>query len=185
MPIKCLNLAMHWMKSTFAIFKKDLQSELRTRFGINVVLAFVIAAMLLVLFSLRADQLEPAPKSALIWIVILFAALSSLSRSFVAENDKKTFDLLRMYSNGSSVYSGKLLYNFIFTLLVNAASFVLYIFLMNMAIQSWPAFLTILIIGTAGLSGVATMTAAIISQADRKGAVFSVLSLPLFMPLVL
>jgi len=29
------------------------------------------------------------------------------------------------------------------------------------------------------------MTAAVVSQADRKGAIFSVLSIPLFMPLVL
>lgn len=176
---------MPWIRSTFTIFKKDLQSELRSRFGISVIFAFVIAAMLLVLFSIRADQLEPIPKATLVWIVILFAALSSLSRSFIAETDKNTFDLLRIYSTGSCVYSGKLLYNFLFTCIVNIATFSLYIFLMNLTIHSWPAFLILLVIGTAGLSGVATMTAAVVSQADRKGAVFSVLSLPLFMPLVL
>ena len=42
-----------------------------------------------------------------------------------------------------------------------------------------------LVLGTFGLSTVSTMTAAIVSQADRKGAVFSVLSLPLFFPLIL
>lgn len=42
-----------------------------------------------------------------------------------------------------------------------------------------------LILGTLGLSSVSTMTAAIVSQADRKGAVFSVLSIPLFIPLIL
>ena len=176
---------MAWIRSTFTIIRKDLQTELRTRFAINVVLAFVVAAMFLVLFSVRADQLEPGPKSGLVWIVILFAALSSLSRSFIAETDRNTFDLLRIYAKGSTVYAGKLLYNSIFTLFINAATFILYIFLMDLQIQSWPAFLYMIIIGTAGLSGVATMTAAVVSQADRKGAVFSVLSIPLFMPLML
>ncbi|MCH2451529.1 MAG: heme exporter protein CcmB, partial [Gracilimonas sp.] len=97
----------------------------------------------------------------------------------------KTFDLLRIYATGTTVYTGKLLYNFLFTLLINTATFAGYIFLMNLQIQSWPAFLIMLFIGTAGLSGVATMTAAVVSQADRKGAIFSVLSIPLFMPLIL
>lgn len=78
-----------------------------------MVLAFVAASMLLVLFTLRADQLEPGPKSGLVWIIILFAALSALSRSFISETDKKTFDLLRIYANGTNVYSGKLIYNYL------------------------------------------------------------------------
>jgi heme exporter protein B len=56
---------------------------------------------------------------------------------------------------------------------------------MDLSIQSIPAFLIMLMLGTIGLSSVSTMTAAIVSQADRKGAVFSVLSIPLFIPLIL
>lgn len=176
---------MHWIRSTITVIKKDLHIELRTRFAFNMVLAFVAVSMLLVLFSLRADQLEPGPKSGLVWIIILFAALSALSRSFISETDKKTFDLLRIYSEASAVYSGKLIYNFLFTLCINGVTFLMYIFLMNLTVQSWAAFLIMLLVGTAGLSGVATITAAVVSQADRKGAIFSVLSIPLFMPLVL
>ncbi|MEX0722033.1 MAG: heme exporter protein CcmB [Balneolaceae bacterium] len=176
---------MNWIRSTITVIKKDLQIELRTRFAFNMVLAFVAASLLLVLFTLRADQLEPTPKAGLVWVVILFAALSALSRSFIAETDKNTFDLLRIYAPGTTVYSGKLFYNFLFTLFINTATFIAYIFLVNLTIQSWPAFLIMLFVGTAGLSAVATMTAAVVSQADRKGAIFSVLSIPLFMPLVL
>lgn len=176
---------MQWLRSIYSVFNKELQTELRTRFAVNVVLAFVAAALLLVLFSLRADQLEPAPKASLVWIIILFAALSALSRSFIAETDKNTFDLLRIYSTANVVYVGKLLYNFVFTLFVNASTFLMYIFLLNLNVRSWPAFLLMLSMGTAGLSGVATMTAAVVSQADRKGSVYSVLSIPLFMPLIL
>lgn len=171
--------------SSITVLKKDLQIELRTRFALNMVLAFVAAALLLILFTLKANQLDPIPKSALVWIVILFAALSALGRSFVAETDRNTYDLLRIYSKGTVVYAGKLMYNFLFTLLINSATFLAYIFLMNLTITSWFAFGMMLIFGTAGLSGVATLTAAVVSQADRKGAVFSVLSLPLFVPLML
>lgn len=176
---------MNLIKGITAVFKKDLQTELRSRFAINTVLAFVGAALLLILFSLNVDQLPPTPQSGIIWIIILFAALLSLSRSFIAETEKKTFNLLRLHSSAPDVFGGKLLYNFIFILSVNITTFVLYIFFLGLPVAApFILFLT-LILGTAGLSGIATMLAAIVSQADRKGAIFSVLSIPLLFPLIL
>lgn len=176
---------MDFLRGITAVLAKDLQSELRSRYALNTVLTFVGAALLLILFALNAEQLAPTPKSALVWIVILFAALSSLSRSFVVETDRRTFDLLRLHGNASEVFVGKLCYNFLFTLSVNITTFLLYIFLLGMPIaDAWALFL-VLILGTAGLSGVATMLGAIVAQADRKGAIFSVLSIPLLFPLIL
>lgn len=176
---------MDFLKGTSAVFWKDLQTELRSRYAMNTVLAFVGAALLLILYSLKADQLPPTPKSGLIWIVILFAALSSLSRSFVMETERQTFDLLRIHGKASEVFAGKLLYNFIFTLAVNICTFILYIFLLGLPVADFTALILTLILGTLGLSSVATMLAAIVAQADRKGAIFSVLSIPLLFPLIL
>lgn len=176
---------MDLLRGISAVFRKDLQAELRSRYAINTVLAFVGACLLLILYALRAEQLAPTPKSGLIWIVILFAALSSLSRAFVAETDRHTFDLLRLHGRAAEVFAGKLLYNFCFALAVNVLTFGLYIFLLGMPVADGAALALVLLLGTAGLSAVATMLAAIVSQADRKGAIFSVLSLPLLFPLVL
>ncbi|MDX1637172.1 MAG: heme exporter protein CcmB [Balneolaceae bacterium] len=176
---------MDTFKGIWAVFGKDLKTEFRSRYVINTVLAFVGASMLLILFSLRAEQLSPTPKSGVVWIVILFAALSSLSRSFVMETDRLTYDLLRLHGVASEVFLGKLTFNFAFTLFVNIVTFLVYIFLLGIPVSSPWALLLTLVVGTAGLSGVATMLAAIVSQADRKGAVFSVLSIPLFFPLLL
>lgn len=176
---------MLWLRTSISIFKKDLQIEFRTRFAINMVLAFLTASMLLILFTLRAQQLDPTPKSGLVWIVVLFAALSVLGRSFIYETDKNTYSLLQVYAQGSSVFLGKLFFNTFFTLAINVITFCLYIFFVDLMIVSIEAFLAILVFGTLGLSSVSTLTAAIVSQADRKGAVFSVLSIPLFVPLIL
>ncbi len=176
---------MHWIASTLTVFKKDLSIELRTKHAINMVLAFVVASLLLIMFTLKVQDLNPTPKSGLVWIIILFSALSSLGRSFIGETDKNTYNVLRIYANGSSVFVGKMIYNMLFTLVINLLTFTLYIFLANIIIVSWWAFIMILFLGTAGLSSVSTMIAAIVSQADRKGAIFSVLTIPLFIPFVL
>ncbi len=158
---------------------------MRSRYAVNTVLAFVGSALLLILFSLNADQLPPTPQSGILWIIILFAALSSLSRSFVGETERNTFDLMRLHGSAAAVYGGKLAYNFVFTLGINIATFLLYIFFLGLPVAGLGALIIVLVLGTAGLSAVANMLAAIVSQADRKGAVFSVLSIPLLFPLIL
>ncbi len=176
---------MNFIQGITAVLSKDLQAELRSRYALNTVLAFVGAAMLLILFSLRAEQLAPTPKSGLIWIVILFAALSSLSRSFVMETDRNTYDLLRMHGDASEIFVGKLCYNFCFTMAVNVVTFVLYIFLLGLPVADYAALAFTLVLGTLGLCSVATMLGAIVSQADHKGAIFSVLGIPLLFPLIM
>lgn len=176
---------MEFLKHIQAVIAKDLRLELRTKYALNTVLAFVASALLVTLFTLSAHQLAPEPQSGLLWIIILFAALSILSRSFVAETEKHTFDLLRLHSQPLVVYSGKLIFNFIFSLLINIITFLLFLLLVNLEIYNVTALLATLIGGTAGIAGVTTLMAAIVAKADRRGAIFSVVSLPLLIPLIL
>ncbi len=176
---------MKILRGITAIFLKDLHTELRTRYAINVVLAFVGASLLLILFALRAKQLPENAQSGLIWIIILFAALSSLSRSFIAETERQTFSLLRLHAGAAEVFGGKLIYNFTFTLVVNVTAFLFYLFFLGLWVESTAALLATVLLGSAALCSVSTFLAAIVSQADRKGSIFSVLSLPLLFPIIL
>ena len=176
---------MNWLQTSIHVLKKDLTIEFRTKYAMQTVLAFVVASLLLLLFTLRAQTLDPTPKSGLIWIIILFAALSVLARSFVAETDRNTYNLLRIYGSGTSVFIGKLIFNVLFTLFINAATFTIYLFLLDIIIVDIWAFMLVIVFGTLGLSSVSTMLAAIVSQADRKGVIFSVLSIPLLIPFLL
>lgn len=173
------------IKSIHAIFSKELRMELRTRYAVNTLLAFTGAALLLILFTLRADQLDPEPKSGLVWIIILFAAMAGMARSFVAETEQKTWPLLRLHATATDVYCGKLLYNFLFLLLLNLFTFLLYLFMMGMSIADPFYLLLALFFGTLGLASVTTLTSAMIARADRRAAIFPVLSIPLLVPLLL
>jgi len=174
------------MKRAFsAVFKKDLAIELRTKYALNTILAFTASSLLLILFTLRAQQLDPTPKSGLIWIIILFAAMTGMARTFIQETEQKTWDLLRLHATATDVFTGKLFFNFIFLLVLNTITFLFYLILMNLNIIDLRYFLMALLFGALGLSSVTTMASAMISQADRKGAVFSVLCIPLLVPLLL
>ncbi len=173
------------VKPALTILKKEIAVELRTRYAVNTLLAFTGASLLLILFTLRADQMDPTPKSGLIWIIILFAAMTGMMRSFVQESDKKTWDLLKLHARPVEIFTGKILYNFIFLLVLHLFTFFFYLLMMNMSVVSVPYILTAILFGSAGLASVTTLTSAMIAQADRRGSVFSVLCIPLVVPLLL
>jgi heme exporter protein B len=176
---------MQFFQSAYAVFLKDARLELRTKFGINTIIAFVIASLMVILFALRAEDLHDHAKSGLFWIIVLFASLSSLSRSFVAESDQGTLDLLRLRFPATHIFTGKLVYNYVFTLAVAIFSFLLYLFLLNIQIILWPVMLIGLLFGSLGLASVSTLLASLVAQSSQKGAVFSVLAIPLLIPLIL
>lgn len=172
-------------EETASIIHKDFLLEWKTRFGINTVIAFVFSSLLLVVFSMKAQQLTPTSRAGLLWVIIVFAALSSLSRSFVSETERRTFDYLRLYARATPVYLGKLIVNIVFTLLISFISSIAFILLLNLSVASWALIGSALVLGSIGLASVSTLLAGIIAHADRKGAVFSVISMPLMIPLLL
>lgn len=175
---------MQMFKSAIAIFRKDFQLELRSRYAINTVLTFVASATMVMFFSLNTSLLTPDLYSGLLWIIILFAALSSLARSFVMETDQQTFDLLRLNTPGLPVYIGKLLFNFSFTYTVSLLTALLFAILTGSFDTSLFPFLLLLLLGSLGFSSVATLMASLVSRSVQKGAIFSVLCLPLLLPLI-
>ena len=176
---------MELILQSLAVFSKDFRQEWRSRFGINTVLAFIASTLLIVLFSLRADLQSIAVQSGLMWIIVLFASISTLSRVFAGESERGTLDLLRLNASSLSVYTGKLIYNFFFTLLITCTTLLLFIVLINMDIEKPMLLAGVVILGSSGMAGTTTLLGALVSQASKKGAVFPVLALPLLIPLML
>jgi heme exporter protein B len=178
-------LVMNFLRVCIIIFLKDLRLEIRSRYGINTILAFVAASLMVVLFALKAENLHEEARSGLIWIIVLFASLAALPRTFVAETDQGTFDLLRLHFPAVPVFTGKLLYNFVFTVGVSIFTLFLYLFLLGIRVEVFWLLMVCIVIGSLGLSAVSTLLAALVAQSTQRGSIFSVLGIPLLIPLIL
>src|SRR5690606_30441981 len=111
-----------WLAGAWAVFLKDVRMELRTRFALNALGLFVVAAVFLLRFAL-GDVAVTAPVAAgLLWVVILFAATVGLGRAFVVEEERGTVLLLQLTLRPSAVYGGKLLFNAALQLALNAVA---------------------------------------------------------------
>ena len=62
------------------IFKKDLRSELRTRYSLNSLLMFVITTLSVILFAIGNENVSTDVLSGVLWIIIFFSTMSGLSR---------------------------------------------------------------------------------------------------------
>src|SRR5512141_2655713 len=123
--------ASSWLRSVLAIFRKDWQSELRTRYAISALLMFVITTIAIILFSLGSEGAPVDVLSGMLWVVIFFAAMSGLSRTFVMEEERGTAMTLQLLAPPSAVYCGKLLFNLLLVTGVNLLTVLLYSFFIN------------------------------------------------------
>jgi heme exporter protein B len=172
--------------SALVIFRRELLAEWRSRVALNALFLFAFAVLVLVGYAVGPTRLAPEDRptvnSVLLWIVLFFAAMTGLSRTFVHEEDAGTATALRLSAPAPSVLLGKLLANMALLSAVTAFVVPLFLVLMSFEILGVSFFLLLLVLGTFGLAAASTFTAALVSKANARGALFSVLAIPLLLP---
>ncbi len=174
-----------WGAKLLALVRKDLRVEFRTRYAISTVLLFALTTLAAVSFSLGIGGLPAHYLSVLFWVVILFSALSGLSHGFVKEAETNTAPLLQLSTAADVVYFGKWIFNFVLMIGLEILLVPLFMVLLQVEIVNWPLFLLLLLIGDIGLISATTLLAAIVAAASARGALFSVLSLPVLIPVLI
>jgi heme exporter protein B len=174
------------LKSSIALFLKDIYSELRTRYAINALVMFIIVTISVILFSIGNERISDFLTGGLFWVVIFFSAMSGLSRGFVSEEERGTVMTLQLTAKPSVVFTGKLLFNLILGFSMNILIALLYAIIFDtFKISSLGIFVFIFILGNIGLAVSSTLIAAIISKANSKGTLYPVLSFPILLPLMM
>ncbi len=180
-----MTLSAH-LASTLAVFRKDLRSELRTRYALNALLMFVITTLSVILFSLGNEAVSPEILSGVLWIIIFFSTMSGLSRTFVSEEERGTVMTLQLIARPLTVYLGKLAFNLALLAVLNSFTVALYLlFISSFTVGNYTIFLITMVLGTIGLASASTIMAAIIAKANTKGTLYPVLSFPILLPLLL
>ena len=176
----------HWIICAWAVFRKDLQVELRTRYALGAVLLFAVTTLIAVSAALSSTLVHTEVKAALLWIILLFAALSGLARVFVREEEAGTAPLLRLFAPATAVYAGKWLFNIALVFAVEIVSVPLFLVVLPVDDVNYGLLFGVLFLGGAGLAGASTFVAALIAQASSgKSALFFIVAFPVLLPLLL
>ena len=166
-----------------AVLTKDIRSEFRTRYALSALSLFVFTTVILVYFTVSGKEIEAKLLSAVYWIVVFFASMTGLARSFVQEEERGTILYLKLNSDPASVFFGKLIFNILIMLLINIISLILFsVFIQGFnPTELWIFFTNILITGISLASGT-TILSAIISKSGNKNTLLPILAFPVLLP---
>lgn len=181
--------ARAWAVQAAAVLVKDWRAELRTRHALHTLLLFAVTTLVTVSMALGPAGVDPAMRSsvlpALLWVILLFAAAAGLPRGFVHEEETHTATALRLAAAPSAVFCGKALYSASLLLAVEALLVPLYLAVMDLPLARPGLLLLALGAGGLGLAVASTLLAAIVAQAQGRGALFPILAFPVLLPLLL
>ncbi len=170
-------------KEVLHLMGKELSLELRQRNALNGILLYVISTVFIAYLSFK-HVIDPPTWNALFWIILLFASVNAVSKSFLQENKGR---LLYLYTLASprSVITAKILYNMALVALLSLLNFACYSLFIGNSVQDITLFLIVLLLGSAGLASVLAMVSAIASKTNNSTGLMAVLSFPILIPLLL
>ena len=157
--------------------------EFRNRYALNVSVSFALIVTLAISLSAGGVPISIKMQSVLFWIILFFSAMSGLSHIFIREEDQGTSLFLRLNAKPGVVLTSKLLFNISLFLFLQILISPLFIFFLQMEIKSISMFIITVLAGGLAISTTTTILASIVAKAGGKGALFTVISFPIVLPL--
>lgn len=174
----------NWRAEVLAVLGKELKTELRTKSGLLASGLFSVVAVVGVAFATNQEKLSPQLAAALLWVVLLFSSVVALARSFVAEEEAGTANLLRLVARSHAVFWGKALFNLAQMLITAAVLTFLLFALITQSVGHLGLFALGLLGGCASMAGAVTLCGALVAQAANRSALVGAIGIPLLLPLI-
>lgn len=179
---------MTFFRCFFAVFYKDLLSEIRQKEILNTLLFFGILITFLYSFALGTDpDLLRKIAPGLLWLVILFSSVLALDRSFQAELEEGCLDHLVLYAASQrALFWGKAATNFCYILIVQMATFFAMTILFDLpAPHDISLLAAAFLLGDMGIAVMGTFYAALTVKTRARQAMLPLLLFPMLIPLLL
>jgi heme exporter protein B len=165
-----------------AIMKKDFDIEIRQRYAIAGIFLFAVTTAFFIYKAF--NKLSALEWNILVWIIIMFAGINAIVKSFVQER-QETYLYYYSLFGPLEVIVAKLIYNYLFTIFLTIVVILTFTVLFGNPIKDYPLFLKGLLLGTLGISSVFTFVSSVSGAGSSNSTMMSILSLPLVLPSVL
>tara|TARA_B110000879_G_scaffold60497_1_gene84851 strand:+ start:6636 stop:7295 length:660 start_codon:yes stop_codon:yes gene_type:complete len=166
-----------------SLVHKEFLLDWKEKNSIASILIYVTSTVFVCYLSFQTI-IDTTTFNALLWIIILFTSVNTITKSFVQESENR---LLYMYSlaNPQEIIMGKLIYNSVLLLIISLVTFSAYALFLGNPIVDLPGFVGTLVLGSLGLSILLTVMAAIASKSSNNPALMAILSFPIIIPFLI
>ena len=173
------------LRATLNVARKELLDGIRLRAGYVTMGMFALTVIAFLSMSLAWGTMDDRLASALLWIVIFFAATLQGERLFAEEAAAGTLPFLWIYVPAQAVLFGKMAAHFVTLVVLAALIFPLVVILMDAPLVLNGCFVGTLFLGLWGMTAADTLLAAVAANASVRGGLVPVLLLPSMLPILL
>jgi heme exporter protein B len=173
------------MQELKALIEKEIRLEWRQRYALNSMILYIVSTVFVcyMSFALKTKGMEPITWNTLLWIILLFTAVNSITKSFTQERAGRQLYYYTLASPQGIIIS-KIIYNIVLLLALSLIGLFIYIVFLGNPVQNLLMYLTAVVLGAIGFSSTLTMVAGIASKAENTSTLMAVLSFPIILPML-
>ncbi|GAB2687473.1 heme exporter protein CcmB [Mucilaginibacter koreensis] len=177
-------------RQTWYLLKKEILLEWRSKYAFSGILLYLVSTVYVCYISFN---LNPGFKESsgyaiiwntLFWIILLFASVNAIAKSFVQESRNRW---LYYYSIASAqaVIISKTVYNILLMAVLSTMALIVYQLFFSNGLNDTLYYFLAVLAGSISFSTVLTMVSAIAAKAGNSSTLMAILSFPVIIPVLL
>ncbi|GGE09219.1 MULTISPECIES: heme exporter protein CcmB [Sphingobacterium] len=173
---------MNLIEQVKTLIYKDVVLEWRSKYAINSILLYVVSTVFVCYQSFKS--VDTVVWNTLFWIILLFASINAMSRSFIQETGNRHLYYYSIVSP-KAIILAKIIYNSLVMILMTGIAFIVYNLIFKTEIGNLPVYLLSIFLGSISFASVFTMIAGISAKAGNNSTIMAILSFPVIIPLLI
>lgn len=178
---------MRYLRGVFAVVRKDLRLEWRSREALTAMGFFSLLVVVLFGFAFQTEKIDPRTEApGLLWVAFSFSGVLGLNRSFALERENGALrSLLLAPVDRSAIFLGKMISNLVLIGMVEMLTVPLFSVLLRVPVlPCLPQLALVVCAGTAGFAAVGTLLAGISSGSRLREVLLPLILYPVWLPIL-
>ena len=175
---------MHLANQVKQLVKKEMRLEWRSKYALNGVLLYVVSTVFVCSMSFISMP-DKLTWNALFWIIMLFASINAVAKSFLQESRGRHLYMYTLVSPVALIIA-KTIYNSLLMIGLTIIALLFYAMVFEPPKEmDMSMYLIAVILGSLSFATIFTMVSAIASKAGNGGMLMAILSFPIIIPVLI
>lgn len=169
------------MQKVFRLIQKDYLIDTRQKYPIAGIVLYIFATIYISYLAFQGS-INISTWNALFWIILLFASVTGIARSFMQENNRSLY--YYFLARPEYFFLAKLIYSMLYETLLISITFLLFQVFLPIAVEISNLFFLNLALGGMGIAASFTLISALSAKTDNQSTMMAILGFPVVIPVL-
>ena len=169
------------LKEIVFLLQKEFLLEWKQKYAISGILLYVCSTVFII--YLAASEIEAGIWNSLFWIIVVFASVNAVAKSFIQENGSRQLYYYQLVSPYAVLLS-KMIYNTLLLWILTGLAYLMFSIFHPSPVEYGDKFLLAVLLGGLGFSVTLTFISAIASKANNGSTLMAILGFPILIPIL-